>query len=257
MFDQSLGFIGGGRIVSIFLGGWRRAGALPPKIAVYDTDNEVLKKLQAKYPEVETAAEIGAAASRDVVFLAVHPPVIKDVLPQIKPHLKSDATLISLAPKFTIDKLSEMLGGHGRIARMIPNAPSIVGRGYNPAVFGPACAGEKERLFDLLRPLGDCPEVPEQHLETYALVSAMGLTFLWPQLFELSALATSSGISRTTGLEAIEKMLSGGVAAMREAGLSSEEVQDLIPVKPVGDEVAAFITAARPKLAGLLEKLRP
>lgn len=85
----------------------------------------------------------------------------------------------------------------------------------------------------------------------------MGLTFLWPQLYELKALAESSGVSARDSLEAIEKVLIGGVATMKEAGLAPEEVFDLIPVKPVGEEASAFVNACRPKLHGLLEKLRP
>jgi pyrroline-5-carboxylate reductase len=258
MSEKSIGFIGGGRIVSIFLGGWTRADRLPGKVVVYDCNQEVLANMKARYPQVETTGEIGEAAGQDMVFLAVHPPVIKDVLPQVKQHLKSAAVLVSLAPKFTIAKLSEMLGGFGRIARMIPNAPSVVGEGYNPLVFGQAITpAGRDEMKKILAPLGGCPEVPEQHLETYAIVSAMGLTFLWPQLYELKALAESSGISTTAALEGLEKMLVGAVATMRESGLSPEQVQDLIPVKPLADEVAVFVQAARPKLAGLLEKLRP
>jgi pyrroline-5-carboxylate reductase len=166
--------------------------------------------------------------------------------------------LVSLAPKFTAAKLSEMLGGFDRIVRMIPNAPSIVGRGYNPLAFGQGI-GERDRdaLRKLFAPLGHCPDVLEPHLEIYAIVSAMALTFIWPQLYELKSLAESSGLTAETAMEGIEEMLGGAVAAMRDSGLSAERVQDLVPVKPLAEEVAVFVGNARPKLAGLLEKLRP
>lgn len=123
MADKSIGFIGGGRAASILLSGWRRAEAMPGDVTVFDCNQEALAALQAKTPGIETTSEMAAAASQDVVFLAVHPPVIKDVLPQVKPHLQADAILVSLAPKLTLAKLSEMLGGFDRIVRMIPNAP--------------------------------------------------------------------------------------------------------------------------------------
>jgi len=171
---------------------------------------------------------------------------------------RAHSVLVSLAPKFTIAKLTEMLSGFGRIARMIPNAPSIVGKGYNPTAFGEAL-GEQDRaaLRALLAGLGECVEVPEAHLEVYAVVSAMGLTFLWPQLDMLASLAETSGLSRQAALDGIEKMLLGAVAAMRDSGLPATGVQDLVPVKPVAEEVNAFVGAARPKLEGLLAKLRP
>ena len=257
MSERSVGFLGGGRVATIFLGGWARAEAMPGKVVVFDCNQDVAAKLKAQHPKVETAS-LGDAARQDIVFLAVHPPVIKDVLPQIKPCLRPETVLVSLAPKFTIAKLAEMLGGFRRIARMIPNAPSIVGKGYNPTAFGEAL-GQQDRaaLRTLFSGLGECAEVPEAHLEVYAVVSAMGLTFLWPQLDMLASLAETSGLSRQAAWDGIEKMLLGAVAAMRDSGLSADGVQDLVPVKPVAEEATAFVASARPKLEGLLAKLRP
>jgi pyrroline-5-carboxylate reductase len=56
-----------------------------------------------------------------VVFLSLHPPAIAPVLSDVKGVLRSDALLVSLAPKWTIAKLSEALGGFAKIVRMIPN----------------------------------------------------------------------------------------------------------------------------------------
>lgn len=258
MADKSIGFIGGGRVTSILLSGWRRAEAMPGKVTVFDCNQEALTARQANTPGIETTSEMAAAASQDVVFLAVHPPVIKDVLPQLKPHLQADAVLVSLAPKFTIAKLSEMLGGFDRVVRMIPNAPSVVGKGLNPVAFAPAIeADDRESILEMLQPLGDCPEVPEEQLEAYAIIAAMGPTYFWPQLYELKSLAESFGLSEQAAMEAIDKMLWGTVATMKDSGLSPEQVQDLIPVKPLADETAAMVAAYRQKLTGLMEKIRP
>ncbi len=257
MSEMSIGFIGSGRIAKVILGGWSRVGAMPGEVVVFDSNQEVTAKLKSRHPglSVGTLAE---AAGQEIVFLAVHPPVVAGVIPELKTVLKREAILVSLAPKFTVAKLMEMLGGFRRIARMIPNAPSIVGKGYNPVVFGEAL-GEPERatLRRLFGALGDCVEVPEAQLEVYAVVTAMGLTFLWPQLEMLASLAATSGLSRQAAWDGIEKMLVGAVAAMRDAGLTSAEVQDLVPVKPLAEEAGAFVSASRPKLEGLLAKLRP
>lgn len=258
MADKSIGFIGGGRVTSILLSGWRRAETMPGKVTVFDCNQGALVDLQAKTPGVETTSDMTAAASQDVLFLAVHPPVIKDVLPQLKPHLRVDAVMVSLAPKLTIAKLSEMLDGFGRIVRMIPNAPSVVGKGLNPVAFAPAIeAGAREEILQMLRPLGDCPEVPGEQLEAYAIIAAMGPTYFWPQLYELKSLAESFGLSEQAAMEAVDKMLWGTVATMKDSGLSPEQVQDLIPVKPMADETAVLVDAYRRKLTGLMEKIRP
>jgi len=85
---DSIGFIGGGRIVSILLGGWARAGAMPGRVTVFDCSEDALARLKAAHPRTQTTGVVAEAASRDVVFLAVHPPVIKEVLSLIKPELR-------------------------------------------------------------------------------------------------------------------------------------------------------------------------
>ena len=117
------------------------------------------------------------AASQDIVFLAVHPPHVAAVLADIRASLKPDAILISLAPKWTIEKLAGCLNGFTRIARMIPNAPSIVGRGFNPIAYSSSLTvPDRSALAKLFMGLGESPEVEERKLESYAILTAMGPT---------------------------------------------------------------------------------
>lgn len=257
MATPSVGFIGAGRVARIILGGWKAAGKLPSPIRLYDPNADTFAPLKAAGLEVEKA-NIAEVAACDLVFLAVHPPAIKEAAEAIREHLKEDGVVLSLAPKFTLAKLSEWLGGFNRTVRMIPNAPSIVGRGFNPVAFSEMLSEQKKQtLREMMEPLGDCPEVDESHLEAYAILSAMGPTYFWPQIYTLLALGEDFGLSQEAAAEALDKMLWGTMATIKESGLSQEQVQDLIPVKPMGDEVHSLCESYGQKLKGLMEKIRP
>lgn len=252
---NSIGFIGGGRIVRVFLSGWKRANCLPSDITVSDSSPAALAKLNRAFPQVNTTADNTLPARHEVVFLALHPPVAKAVLPQLRVGVKT-RLLASLAPMLTVEKLSLALGGFASIARLIPNAPSAVGKGFNPVAFGPAVGGDNQtQLLNLLGPLGDCPVVPERDLESYALISGRGPTYFWPQLYELAALARSFGLPANEALQVTEKMVLGALAVMRDGDLSMEEAMDLIPVKPM-PEATALAEALRTALPGLLAQMR-
>lgn len=258
MTNTRIGFIGAGRVARILLAGWTRAHAMPVRVVLYDVNPEACAALKSSYSGIDVSAEPAAAAAQDVVFLAVHPPAMAEAAATIRGSLRPDAVLVSLAPKFTIEKLAGMLGGFHRIARAIPNAPSVVGRGYNPVAFGPALdTDDRARIRGLLSTLGDAPEVEEPHLEAYAILAAMGPTYFWPQLFALAALGESFGLTHGEALAALDKMLWGSVATMKESGLPPEAVQDLIPVKPMAEEMASLVSAYQTRLAGLMEKIRP
>ncbi|MCG6533813.1 MAG: NAD(P)-binding domain-containing protein [Syntrophales bacterium LBB04] len=258
MDEKTVGFIGAGRITRILMGGLRRAGKLPWKVVVSDTNAEILQTLKNEFSGVDIALNGNRqAASQDLIFIALHPPVMSNSLAEIRSDLKPTSILISLAPKLAIRKISDTLNGFQRIVRMIPNAPSIVNEGYNPVVFHPALAGaDKESLLTMFKLLGDSPEVDEEKLESYAILTAMGPTYLWFQLYELVNLGRQFGLTDQELHDGIPKMLAGAVKTMFESGLSPEEVMNLIPVKPLGEEEANIKDVYRSKLTALYQKLK-
>jgi len=257
MSGRSIGFIGGGRVARILLGGLERARATPAKCVVSDTDGSVLDALNKRFPFVTTTGgDLEAPAGQDVVFGALHPPAMKEALPRIGANLGSQALFVSLAPVIRIPALKAALGGFGRVARMIPNAASIVSSGFNPIAFAPELGPDvREDLLAWLGLLGECPEVPDDRLEAYAILTAMGPTYFWFQLEELRKLGMEFGLDDATARHAIARMLEGGVKTLFESDMPSDQVIDLIPVKPLESSEDTVREAYQTKLRGLHAKL--
>ena len=254
--QKRVGFIGGGRVVRILVGGWRHAGALPDVILVNEPDDAAFLKLAASFPGARRSSAEEAAAA-DVVFIALHPPILASVLPALRPCLGTEATVVSLAPKVSLSALTAGLGT-SRVARMIPNAPSIIGRGYNPVTFGEGVdAAARRAAATLFAPWGASPEVQERDLEAYAILTGMGPTYYWYQWQALREAAGQFGLSAAGTDEALRQMLDGAVATLLESGLSPAEVMDLIPVRPL-EAIEPSVTAAYgTALPALFAKIRP
>lgn len=231
---KNVGFIGGGRIVRCFLQAWSAAHAMPPRVVVSDTNPQVLQALVQRFPTIEAAgADNALAAAQDVVLLAVHPPVLKALLAPLAAAVPPHAAVVSLAPKLTMATLRELLGGHARLARMIPNAATAAGAGFNPLTYSDALtAGDRAMLYELFAPLGTCPTVPEAHLECYAVVAAMSLPFVWHQMAQLADIGTALGLPAADARAAVAAMARGAGAAFACTHLSCAEILDLVPVKP-------------------------
>jgi pyrroline-5-carboxylate reductase len=255
---KSIGFIGGGRISRIILSGLERKKKWPGKVFVSDANADVLKDLQKRFPKIEAAGgDLKKPAAADVVFIALHPPVMMGILGEIKSTLRRDAVVVSLAPKVSISKISNALDGFSRIVRMIPNAPSMVNKGYNPLVFSAIFAKEeKKQMLSWFKILGDCPEVAEEKLEAYAILTAMGPTYFWFQLYELQELGKTFGMSPDEVKESLLKMMKGTLKTMTDSNMSPSDVMDLIPVKPLGEEEENIRNMYQTKLQGLYSKLK-
>jgi pyrroline-5-carboxylate reductase len=252
---QSIGFMGGGRVTRFLLEGWKHSGKMPSGVRVADSNPVVLGVLKSDFTDIATVAPAEAAAA-DLVVLAVHPPVMKDVLTVVKPCLKKDATVLSLAPKFTSAAISGALGV-ARVTRMIPNAPSAIGKGFNPVAYAAGVDVEtKAALSALFAPWGEAPEVPEKDLEAYALISGMGPTYMWFQWQALRELAVNFGLKSAAADTAILKMVQGAAECLLAAGRDPLKTMDMIPVKPLKDDEPAFVAAYKAKLTGLYEKIK-
>jgi pyrroline-5-carboxylate reductase len=257
MQSRTVGFVGGGRITAIVLRALGGRGLALDRVRVSDTSTEVLSAFEARFPGIVTSADNAEAAACERVFLALHPPALKTVAPQIAPRLRPGAVVVSLAPVLTLERLSALLGGFSRLARVLPNAPSVVGAGFNPVAFGPGLPPEERReLAELLDPLGEHPEVPEETLEAYAVLAAMGPTYFWFQWQTLRELAASFGLAPAEADRALRAMLDGAVRTFFDGGLSAEQVLDLVPVKPLAEAEPRIRQAFLDVLPALHAKLK-
>jgi pyrroline-5-carboxylate reductase len=254
---KSIGFIGGGRVTKILLQGFKNKNALSGKIVVTDINPEVLANLKKQFPEVESS-DAATAASQDIVFIALHPPVVMDTLELVKNDVRSDAVVVSLAPKINLPKLSMKFGHVKNLARLIPNATSYINQGYNPVTFAAGFdPSAKKEVMDMLSSLGTTFEVSEEKLESYAILSAMLPTYFWFQWRELAEIGNKIGLTDEESKKSIYDTIIASLDLMYKSGLSASEVIDLIPVKPIGENEAQIAEIYKTKLIGLFEKIKP
>jgi pyrroline-5-carboxylate reductase len=254
---QSIGFIGGGRVTKILLQGFKNKNVKFERIVVADINPEVLANLKKHFPEIEISGAVNAAG-QEIVFIALHPPVIMDTLELIKGNVKADASVISLAPKISLSKLAVKLSHVSNLSRLIPNATSYINEGYNPVTFASGFdAAIKHVILDLLRNLGTTFEVSEEKLESYAIMSAMLPTYFWFQWRELAEIGQKVGLSENECKDSINNTIIASLKLMYKSGLKPEEVVDLIPVKPIGEHEPQIIEIYNTKLIGLFEKIKP
>ena len=233
---KTVGFIGGGRIVNIMLKGLVAAGKLPPHVTVYDPDAAARDNLAKSIKDINVTDALSGAADADVVVLAVHPQAIADVTREAVKDLKKDAFVLSLVPKIKVAKTIELLGGHARVARMNPNAPSMVNRGFNPVSYSQSCtADDRKMMGDLFGALGAMPEVEDAQIDAFAVVTALGYTYLDYQCAELFSLAKQFGIPEELASQGIRSLFAGVAETVlkKDAGF---DALNLVPARPLSEQ---------------------
>ena len=254
---KSLGFIGGGRITRIILQALTNKQFDLSSVVVCDTNPAVLKLLGKQFPQIQMTDSCESAARQEIVFIALHPPVIMETLEQIKATVSLKTQVVSCAPKISIEKIASTLATKN-IARIIPNATSFINEGYNPVTFSAQFSStESHSLLEILKLLGKTFEVEESKLEAYALVSAMLPTYFWFQWKEMQKLGQQMGMDDVESKVTVQQTLLAAISLFYDSELNNDEVMDLIPVKPIGEHETQISEIYQSKLMGLFQKIRP
>lgn len=79
--------------------GLRKADYNLKEAIVFDPNSECMTALKKGFAELITTSDsLENFADADVIFVAVHPPMVVETLEKIKPFLKDTAVVVSLAP---------------------------------------------------------------------------------------------------------------------------------------------------------------
>lgn len=254
MFDP-IGIIGAGRITGILLNGWQRRTTSLPRIAVCDIDGAASHRLQQEHPTIHLA-KLEDTVDCELLLLAVHPPVLRELLPRLSSLIHKKTLVCSLSPQVRLPQLRAGLAGHEAVARMNPNAPAIIGAGFNPVAFAEGVTpSQKASLRTLFAPLGQMPTVPDHQLETYAVISAMGPTYFWFQFQTMVTTAESFGLTHAEASTAVSSMLHGAVDTLLASGMTPTQVMDLVPIRPMEDEEGSISELLANKLATIHGRL--
>lgn len=127
-----IGFVGGGNMASALIGGLAGKLTAAANIHVVEIHPPARDRLAAL--GVATASAIDdRLATVDVIVLAVKPQQMREVVLQLRPHLR-DQLLLSIAAGIRAADLSRWLGGYAAIVRTMPNTPALIGMGITGMV---------------------------------------------------------------------------------------------------------------------------
>jgi pyrroline-5-carboxylate reductase len=232
---KTLGFIGGGRIVSIIIKGLIKAEKLPPRVIVYDSDKAARERISRSVKGIPVTESLAEAAGADIVIAALHPQAFLETAKDIASAVKKDSFVLSLVPKIRLGKTAELLGPSVHVARMNPNAPSLVNRGFNPVAYSPSCTADEKKMIEaVFGSLGEMPEVDDAQIEAFAVITAMGYTYLDYQCAELFELAKRFGIPADLASRGVRALFAGTAETVLGSG-ADIDVFDLVPARPMKD----------------------
>ena len=170
-----VGFIGAGKMGEALIRSM--LGIKDMQISITASDiTEERRELMNKLDRVEaTENNLKVIDKSDVIFIAVKPQNIDEVLDEIK---DTDKLVISIAAGIPLRRLEAKLT-KARVIRIMPNTPCLVGEMAGGFALGVrATEADGEILMKLLKNSGKIFQLDEKHLVTVTALSGSGPAFM-------------------------------------------------------------------------------
>lgn len=237
---ETVAIIGGGQMALALADGFCRAGLVrAEQIVVSEPHPDAKTRFSERLPGVGFAGGGDAAATADLVILAVKPQQAAVACGEIAGHLRPDAVLISIVAGLSTSSL-EHLAGTDRVVRVMPNTPCLVGKGVSVICRTSAVSDETfRRVTALLAAVGTVHSVEESLLDAVTGLSGSGPGYIAMVVESLAAGGVAAGLSEPLALALAVETLTGTAALLEHSGEHPAEIRKRV-CSPGGTTLAGL-----------------
>ncbi len=247
------GFIGSGKMATALVQGMIRSGLAPPE-TIHASDPSPAAREAIRDGSGIHVHDVNAEVVRraEVLVVAVKPQTMREVLAELRPMIHEGHLVISVAAGTTLASLDEGLAARGRIVRVMPNTPALVGKGASAYAMGPRSTVEDEATVrGCLESVGCAVRVPESMLDAVTGLSGSGPAFVYLMIEALSDGGVRAGLPREVATMLAAQTVLGAAAMVLETGLHPGVLKDQV-ASPGGTTIAGLHELERGRVRGTL-----
>jgi pyrroline-5-carboxylate reductase len=248
-----VGFLGAGKMAGALAKGLISAGCVKPSgVSASDVYAQAREAFEKSTGGRTFASNNEVMQQSDVVFLAVKPNQVEEVLAQIKPQFKSRHLLISIAAGVTLHSLESGLPTKARVIRVMPNTPALVGASASGYSLGRcATAADGALAAQLLGAVGVAFQVGENLLDAVTGLSGSGPAYAYLMIEALSDGGVAAGLPREVATRLAAQTLLGSARMVLETGLHPGVLKDMV-TSPGGTTIEALHELEKAGVRGAL-----
>jgi pyrroline-5-carboxylate reductase len=251
--NKCIGFIGAGVMGTAIIKSLLNAGLSANQICVFEKDPtkaaDIASNLGVNLKGISEHAE-----SCDVLFLAVKPQDLGDLLTKFNKSLKPKCLVISIAAGKTTAFIEEALGQNNPVIRVMPNTPAQIGKGVSAISAGKFAGAEDLALANqLMSASGIVVEVPENQQDAVTALSGSGPAYFFNFVEEMIKGGIALGLTEEVATKLVIGTISGSAAMLQESGLDAATLRKNV-TSPNGTTAAALNVFSESNLSEIVGK---
>lgn len=229
---MKLGFIGLGNMATAIIGGMlQKEVAWPEDIIGSDKMEEMQQKAKERFHINTTESNVETAKSADVLFLAVKPVFLPEVLQEIGSVVRQDTVIVSIVAGKSIDFIQKGLGRTDcKIVRCMPNTPALVGEGmagvsYDAKKFSDE---EKKMVEMIFTSVGKMEIVDEKLMDVVGSASGCSPAYVYMFIEALADGCVRNGLPRDMAYKMTAQAVLGSAKMVLETGMHPGALKDMV-----------------------------
>lgn len=171
------------------------------------------------------------AGECEYIVLAVKPQIIREVLSEISPVLKSrtdNFVIITIAAGVSVATIRRETGLNCPVIRLMPNTPVLVGKGVILCVFDGVCDTKKQEFFSMFAAAGFCDEIKESDIDAAGALTGCGPAFAYIAMKSLADGAAACGIDSEKAKKYAELTVLGAAQLAFSSGEDLEKLKEAV-----------------------------
>jgi pyrroline-5-carboxylate reductase len=225
---RKIGFIGAGNMAAALAKSIVSAGLPADHLLFSDISNERTVSLCSALGAHSCLDNIELAENSDIIFLAVKPNVLGEVIDEIKAYVYQKL-IVSIVGGFTVETLNSAFGGCAKILRIMPNTPALVGEGMfafsSETTFS---SQDIDYIKSLLKSAGRIEVVEDQYLNAVTGLSGSGPAFAYLFIEALADGGVQQGLPRSLAYELAAQTVLGAAKMVLETKESPGSLKDAV-----------------------------
>jgi pyrroline-5-carboxylate reductase len=249
MATIKIGFLGAGKMATALAQGFVNTKITTAKNLFAAAPSENSRKAFAAATGAKMfSSNLDLLKNADVIFLAMKPAQIAEVLTEVSSAVGKNHLLISIAAGVTLAKLENNLPPNSRVIRVMPNTPSLVGAGASGFALGKnATAADAELAKKLLSAVGLALQVKESLLDAVTGLSGSGPAYVYQFIEALSDGGVAAGLPRDIATKLAAQTVLGGAKMVLETGQHPGALKDQV-TSPGGTTIEGLHELEKGKL---------
>lgn len=254
MSKTRIAFIGAGNMAASLIGGLRAKGLDAAQIRASDPGEETRARVSAEHGIEVFADNADAIQGVDVIVLAVKPQAMKAVCEAIRPNLKPNQLVVSIAAGITCASMKNWLGAQP-IVRCMPNTPALLRQGVS-GLFATSevSAEQRQQAEELLSAVGIALWLnEEQQLDAVTAVSGSGPAYFFLLIEAMTAAGVKLGLPADIAAQLTVQTALGAAHMAVASDVDAAELRRRV-TSPAGTTEAAIKSFQAGGFEALVEK---